>query len=776
MPLEDTNQESTIRQRHTINAVLPEGNIQEILNFIHKALFSPRQSTLLKAITQGNLATWPLLTKENVQKYLPNTEASALGHLDQQRKNIQSTKVQAPNKDEEQDKHIKTNVIFPSIMELPHSTGKIATDQTGRFPTTSSRGNTYVFLLYDYDSNAILAEPIKSRSQQEILRAYKTLFLLLKQRGLTPKLQRLDNEASTLLKNEMTDAGVSWQLVPPHIHRGNAAERAIRTWKNHFIAGLASTDPNFPIHLWDRLIPQATTTLYLLRSSRINPRLSSEAQLNGQFDYNRTPLAPPGTRVIIHDKPSARATWAPHGSKGWYIGAAPNHYRCWTVYVDKTASERIGDTVEFFPKQCAMPKLSSADLATKAAIELLNALKNPTPAAPFAPINAATMEAIKQVANIFQQQIAPTRNPTTVPRPNQPPAEPRQASPRVANSQPPPRVTNEQWVTKEHLPHLHPPVQPPQRVTDEQWVTQVQHYVNAVLDPITGQHLEYRHLIRNPQTKLLWEQSASNEFGRLMTGLKRGNILGTKTMRFIHRNEIPQGRTITYAKFVCDYKPQKQEQERTRITVGGDRIEYPGEVATRSADITTIKCLLNSVISTKNARFGTADVKNFYLNTPMLRAEYMKIHMNFIPKEIQEEYNIADKIIDNHVYVEINKGMYGLPQAGILANKLLSKRLAKYEFHQTDHTPGLWTHKTRSIKFALVVDDFGFQYNNKQDADYLIMALRNDYKDVTVDWTGARFCGVNIAWDYQNKHVDISMPGYIEKVLHRFQHQAKHED
>lgn len=81
-------------------------------------------------------------------------------------------------------------------------------------------------------------------------------------------------------------------------------------------------------------------------------------------------------------------------------------------------------------------------------------------------------------------------------------------------------------------------------------------------------------------------------------------------MRFIKRSEMPQGRQATYAKYVCEYKPNKQEQERTRITVGGDRIDYPGEVATKSADITTIKCLLNSVISTKKGRFATADVKN----------------------------------------------------------------------------------------------------------------------------------------------------------------------
>jgi len=145
----------------------------------------------------------------------------------------------------------------------------------------------------------------------------------------------------------MDTLDVNWQLVPPHIHRRNSAERAIRTFKNHFLAGLAGTDPDFPMHLWDRLISQTTTTLNLLRNSRINPRLSAEAQLNGQFDYNRTPLAPIGIKVIIHEKPGQKKTWDPHGALGWYLGMAPHHYRCWRIYVTKKASERIGDTVEF---------------------------------------------------------------------------------------------------------------------------------------------------------------------------------------------------------------------------------------------------------------------------------------------------------------------------------------------------------------------------------------------------------------------------------------------
>ena len=119
---------------------------------------------------------------------------------------------------------------------------------------------------------------------------------------------------------------------------------------------------------------------------------------------------------------------------------------------------------------------------------------------------------------------------------------------------------------------------------------------------------------KRPKTKQVWNTSAANSFGRFMNGLKRG-ISGTGKMKLIHKYEVPTGRTLTYARFVCDYRPQKEEKHRTRITVGGDRINYPGNVTTRGADMTTIKLLLNSVVSTPDARFITTDIKNFYLNT-----------------------------------------------------------------------------------------------------------------------------------------------------------------
>ena len=103
--------------------------------------------------------------------------------------------------------------------------------------------------------------------------------------------------------------------------------------------------------------------------------------------------------------------------------------------------------------------------------------------------------------------------------------------------------------------------------------------------------------------------------------------------------------------------------------------------------------------------------------------------------------------------------MYGLPQAGILANKILRKRLEPHGYYEVDHTPGLWKHKTLPVQFTLVVDDFGVKYIGKENAQHLISALKEDY-EVEVDWKGALYCGISLSWNYDERYVDTQMPGY----------------
>jgi hypothetical protein len=125
---------------------------------------------------------------------------------------------------------------------------------------------------------------------------------------------------------------------------------------------------------------------------------------------------------------------------------------------------------------------------------------------------------------------------------------------------------------------------------------------------------------------------------------------------------------------------------------------------------------INSVISTKGARFLVVDIKNFYLNTPLTRFKYVVINLSYLPQEIINEFGLLELAHYGRVYIEIQKGMYGLLQAGILVNELLQRGLALDGYRPTEHTHGLWKHKTRPVWFSLVVDDFGIKYIGHNNA------------------------------------------------------------
>ena len=195
------------------------------------------------------------------------------------------------NIDGTEEAQVRTHLL---ITQLITRIGKVATDQIGRLPFKSSFGTQYLMICYDYDSNSIIFSEFKSREGPELLQAYKKLHIYLIDRGLKPQIQRLNNEVSTTLKRTMKKLQIKYQLVSPHSHQRNPAERAIQTRKDHYISGPSITDKKFPLHLACQLRHQCDITLNMLRSSRLNPRLSAYTQLEGSFNFDTTPLAPQG--------------------------------------------------------------------------------------------------------------------------------------------------------------------------------------------------------------------------------------------------------------------------------------------------------------------------------------------------------------------------------------------------------------------------------------------------------------------------------------------------
>jgi hypothetical protein len=199
---------------------------------------------------------------------------------------------------------------------------------------------------------------------------------------------------------------------------------------------------------------------------------------------------------------------------------------------------------------------------------------------------------------------------------------------------------------------------------DNHWSRQ--HQSNAVIHPVTEKEMEYPALMKDPRLRPLWTRGFGDECWRLFQGIR--DIAGTNTCFFIKLTNIPKDRKITCGKIVCDYKPHKKEKERFRLTVGGDKVHYSGDVTTSTADITTFKILINSTLSTEDATMMMMDIKNYYLGTPLPQFEYMKMLLSCFPEEIIQKYNLNALAVDGWVYIEIRKGMYGLKQAGLLAN------------------------------------------------------------------------------------------------------------
>ena len=169
--------------------------------------------------------------------------------------------------------------------------GYIATDLCGIYPTISNWGMKYILVLYNYDSNAILARAMENNKDQVITTAYKSIYNELTDAGVTAILQYLNNETSKELIESIKKKNLKFQLAAPHDHQFNPTEIAVSTLTNHFIAMLAGCDKRFPKYLWCQLILQAVITLNMLRQSRINPKLSAHDQVFGTFNYQRMPLA-----------------------------------------------------------------------------------------------------------------------------------------------------------------------------------------------------------------------------------------------------------------------------------------------------------------------------------------------------------------------------------------------------------------------------------------------------------------------------------------------------
>jgi len=245
-------------------------------------------------------------------------------------------------------------------------------------------------------------------------------------------------------------------------------------------------------------------------------------------------------------------------------------------------------------------------------------------------------------------------------------------------------------------------------------------------------------------------------------------LVESETGRFIQRSEMPVGRKAAY------YNPQLKIkmkngtlQYRVRGTIGGDHIDYPGATAAFVATLETVRVLSNAAVS-EDANIMTADIADFYLGTPLDRPEYMRIALKHVPPDIIERYHLQPFIQDGHLLMEITKGIYGLKQAGKLAQDRLVLHLAKHGYIQCPNTPCMFKHVSSSVAFTLVVDDFLIKYTDVKHSEHLIKSLSELYTMTTQMGNTQKYIGITMIYNRKERYIHHCMPGYIDKALKRF--------
>ena len=318
---------------------------KEVMRFLHAALENPTQATLLIAAQHGNLVTFPNLTPQNILRHFPESDETQKGHMKQTKQGVRSMKIVEADAmlSFKQQPGVKHKDVY--LMVFDATKKSMFTDQTGKFPITSTRGNKYIMVTVELDGNYIDGKPLQSRSAKSLTKAYQAIFQRWKATGvICPNWHILDNEAPEELKQAIRENKCRVELTPTDQHRQNAAERAIQTFKGHFISVLAGVADGFPINQWDELLPQTILTLNLLRKSNVAPNISAYAYHHGTFDYNRMPIAPMGCSVQFHIKPSRRKTFGEHSGDGFYLRTSAEHYRTHVFFCKKTRAKRLADT------------------------------------------------------------------------------------------------------------------------------------------------------------------------------------------------------------------------------------------------------------------------------------------------------------------------------------------------------------------------------------------------------------------------------------------------
>ena len=281
------------------------------------------------------------------------------------------------------------------------------------------------------------------------------------------------------------------------------------------------------------------------------------------------------------------------------------------------------------------------------------------------------------------------------------------------------------------------------------------------LDPLTNQPIKWSTVKKGPDAKH-WARALFEEIVRL--------VETTRTIHFRPLSALPAGANPTYISFVAKIKQvEKRKTYRVRAVLGGNKIKTgTAERSAPTASMEAFKMLLNGVVSDNNSRWATGDIENFYLQSTLKESAWMWMNLNTLTPEIIDYFQLR-KIATQKglVLVEVTGGMYGHPLAGIGAYNDLHKHLSDNGYSSDETSPCVYSNADKSIVCVLIVDDFAIKYKSRRKAEEFWAMLGKKYV-VKVDWEGSTYNGFTIKFDYKRHFVDISMPGYVEKMLRMY--------
>jgi hypothetical protein len=390
------------------------------------------------------------------------------------------------------------------------------------------------------------------------------------------------------------------EKVPKEAHRRNAAEKAIQTTKIHLKAILAGCDKSFPMHLWDRLLPQAEMTCNLLRPANVNPNISAHHYVNGNHDYDKHPLHPLGCKVQAFNDTKTRRSWEENSKDGYYIGTSMQHHRTYNVWIKLTKAIQNTNTVYFQHAYITKPTITKADIVAEAATKLIEAIKgnyasvhNETDVDALNRLSQVFLDATKKLSGIELDKAPEVPAPRVENTPIQSPT-PTATPPRVqkGNDNLPHLIPTDEsdsesddddsnTTGKDEDNHEHTPTYStraqaakhktfhnnvtrkailsavemsfhqlnPAQLAQRQFPLQVLCEVaGAVMDDETGELMDYKQLMKHAKYKQTWGRAFGNKIGRLAQGIP-GRVKRTNAFFFIKQNQIPMDRRkdVTYA-------------------------------------------------------------------------------------------------------------------------------------------------------------------------------------------------------------------------------------